>query len=291
MVTEEFAQFITSTTFDQLPPIVIDGAICALDRVLSLSATRRHDPLVKKIVATTAAIATDDVLPFAGQLRPPYAALALGAAATLGLDEDSLLIERLACCVVPTAFILASATAPDVSSCTGDQLVLSVGLGLECALRTAKALGNSHVARGWDPVGSAGRIGATVAAGVIVGLTTPELVNALGFASTTVAGLRVGGGSLLALGAGKAALDAIEAASLAKHGLVGPPLPLEGRRGLFALVAKGADARSLVQGLGAHWSVTLAGEPLVLHGPAGQLVHGDVDVLANAYAMLCESIN
>jgi hypothetical protein len=44
---------------------------------------------------------------------------------------------------------------------------------------------------------------------------------------------------------------------VAAVGLIGDPLPLEGRRGLLALVSEGADATKLASDLGVIWRAEL----------------------------------
>jgi 2-methylcitrate dehydratase PrpD len=94
----------------------------------------------------------------------------------------------------------------------------------------------SAAERGWSvPVISA-VVGATVAAGLMLGLPEPQLRAAIGIAATQAAGLAAAEGTdAAALQAGKAAFNAVEAAQLAAAGFTSSAQPLEGRRGLYAL--------------------------------------------------------
>lgn len=79
-------------------------------------------------------------------------------------------------------------------------------------------------------------IGATVTAGLLLGLTPPQLRAALGIAATQAAGQAAAKATpAFALQVGKAAFNGAEAALLARAGLTAPADPLDGRRGLFAL--------------------------------------------------------
>jgi MmgE/PrpD N-terminal domain len=79
-------------------------------------------------------------------------------------------------------------------------------------------------------------IGASVTAGLLLGLTQPQLRSALGICATQAAGLLAAEATpAFALQVGKAAFNGVEAALLARSGLTASDDPLDGRRGLFAL--------------------------------------------------------
>ncbi len=89
---------------------------------------------------------------------------------------------------------------------------------------------------GWSPGTVAAVIGAGVTAGLLLGLTQPELRAAVGISATQACGLAAAAGTpAFALQVGKAAFNGVEAARLARAGLTAPDEPLDGRRGLFAL--------------------------------------------------------
>ena len=89
---------------------------------------------------------------------------------------------------------------------------------------------------GWSPGSVAAAIGASVTAGLLLGLTRSQLRAALGICATQAAGLRSAGATdAFALQVGKAAFNGVEAAQLARSGFTAPEEPLDGRRGLFAL--------------------------------------------------------
>jgi 2-methylcitrate dehydratase PrpD len=89
---------------------------------------------------------------------------------------------------------------------------------------------------GWSSGTVAATIGAGVTAGLLLGLTGPQLRAAIGICATQASGLASAEGTpALALQVGKAAFNGVEAAMLARAGLTAPAEPLDGRRGLFAL--------------------------------------------------------
>lgn len=97
----------------------------------------------------------------------------------------------------------------------------------------------------------------SVVGAALAGSTDPVGgLHALGLAATQTT--TVGGSSdeqkeTAALRAAFAAADGAEAALLGERGFTAPRQPLEGRRGLLALLAPAADAQELVRGLGTRW--------------------------------------
>jgi 2-methylcitrate dehydratase PrpD len=103
---------------------------------------------------------------------------------------------------------------------------------------TAAAVVESGLADwgGWSAGTVAAVLGAGVTAGLLLGLTEPQLRAALGICATQACGLAAAEGTpAFALQVGKAAFNGVEAALLARAGFTAPDEPLDGRRGLFAL--------------------------------------------------------
>ncbi|HEX7825098.1 MAG TPA: MmgE/PrpD family protein, partial [Mycobacterium sp.] len=118
----------------------------------------------------------------------------------------------------------------------------AVAVGTAVAEWTSKALATG--AEGWSTRGIAGAIGAGVAAARLLGLDEAGVRNVVGLCATQAAGLRSAEGSEAGtVQAAKAAADAVEAVTLARHGFTSSADGLGGRRGLFALLAPGASPR------------------------------------------------
>ena len=267
--TQSIALACANSSFTMLDAKTAEYAIRSLDRVLSLGVTRQRDPLIARIDAAFLAEAGLTMIEGIGPSRcyaPGTAAFTIACASALAHAQSSF-SEQVSSVVVAAAFVGAQ-----LSDCTGEQLVRSIALGCEVAERTRRALGEDHVARGWNPVGTAGRIGATCAASIALGNDASQIQHALGYASTMAAGMRVVGGDLRAIGSGKAAADSLESAMLAREGLIGPPEPIAGRRGLFSLTAPNATPDQISAGLGQHWHDFALLEPLEMGGAIAQLV-------------------
>jgi MmgE/PrpD N-terminal domain len=129
----------------------------------------------------------------------------------------------------------SSNTVPSntVPSNTGVTVTAAVAAGMGAAAITETGLTDWG---GWSSGTVAAVIGAGVTAGLLLGLTGPQLRAALGICATQAAGLAAAEGTpAFALQVGKAAFNGIEAALLARAGCTAPAEPLDGRRGLFAL--------------------------------------------------------
>ena len=148
--------------------------------------------------------------------------------------------------------VVAAALAVGESADAGGATVLdAIVAGSEIAARVAVALGTGHGARGWDPRGTCGRLGAAIAAARVLGLQRDAMRNAFGIAATAAGGLRSAHGTMTAAYvAGLAAADGVEAALLARADFTAAPQALEGRRGLAALMSASFDATALLAGLG-----------------------------------------
>ncbi|MGH3300046.1 MAG: MmgE/PrpD family protein [Trebonia sp.] len=120
-----------------------------------------------------------------------------------------------------------------VSVPAGVTVTAAIAAGMGAAAITGTGLAEWG---GWSSGTVAAVIGAGVTAGLLLGLTGPQLRAALGICATQAAGLAAAEATqAFALQVGKAAFNGVEAALLARSGFTAPGEPLDGRRGLFAL--------------------------------------------------------
>lgn len=137
--------------------------------------------------------------------------------------------------VVPAVLALAHGRAVP-----GTRFLEAVVAGYETITAVA---GASHPAlrrRGFHPTGVVGSLGAAMAAGRILNLSSQNMSNALGLAASASAGLFAflgGGADVKRLHAGHAAREGLHAALLAQAGVEGPPNVLEAADGFFQAYA------------------------------------------------------
>jgi 2-methylcitrate dehydratase PrpD len=135
----------------------------------------------------------------------------------------------------------------------GKDFILAALIGYEVTLRVAMAMFPHHRRMGLHPTGTVGGFGAAAAAGKVLNLSVPQIINAFGLAGTFASGLREGKGDALMmkrLHAGRAAQNGILAASLAKNNYQAPETIFEGDNGFFRLFSKGFDPLKITEGLG-----------------------------------------
>ena len=148
-------------------------------------------------------------------------------------------------------------------------------LGVEVECRLGNALSPGHYRRGWHITATCGVLGAAAAAGKLLKLDSGRMAWALGTAATQSSGLIENLGTMSkSVGVGNSARNGLAAALYAERGMDGPDRPLEGPRGLAALMGEGEDLASVVDGLGDSWELTQnAYKPY----PNGVVLHPVVD--------------
>ncbi len=202
----------------------------------------------------------------AGRASAAGAALANGAAThILELDD----IHKTSTIHAAAPVISAALAVAERERASGAAFLSAVVLGYEAALRIGEAVNPSHY-RHWHPTGTVATFGAAVAAGHLIGLNAAQMLDALGSAGTQAAGLwefNASGAMSKTLHPGKAAMNGILAADLAKLGFTGAATILEGPRGFFAATTQEHDASLVTAGLeqlesGRVWKVSENGYKL-----------------------------
>lgn len=274
--TRTLATFVAEC---EVPEVARSAGGATVRRSLRAAVRGGGDAVVTSAVRSCRVLGLDGDLAVPGRserLAPYAAALVAGAAAAAGRQGDDG-----PAFVVATAALVCGARY----GATGSDLLSAVAVGTEVAVRLGAALGPAHEAVGWDTACTLGVVGAAVASGRLAGLPADRMVHAIAYGATQAAGLRVQAGtSAGVLQAGKAAADGVEAAHVVAFGTTGPVAPLEGRRGMGALMSDGLDAGRLIGELGSTWvHVVDAGE--VPEGDPG-VRRGDPPGLAGLLADL-----
>jgi 2-methylcitrate dehydratase PrpD len=163
---------------------------------------------------------------------------------------------------------------------SGADLLTAYLCAMEVSTRVgAVAQGGFHKA-GFHPTGLAGAFGCTLAAARLLGLDEARATHAQGIALSMASGsleFLQDGAWTKRLHPGWAAVGGTVAASLAKHGFVGPGAPYEGRYGLYSLHLNDAASPDLsiaTAGLGDQWEIDhVALKPI----PACHFTHASSD--------------
>jgi len=252
------AEFASSMSLAQIPESVRTAGRRIIANSICLSTGAVDHPAVVRARKAIAALGDGDQASILGtdELAPaPFAALVNGMGAHVEDFDDT----HLATVVHPGAPVVSAALATaQLCGASGQDLLAGVIAGVEVALRVGLALGDDHFNRGWHLTGTAGHVGAAVAAARVLRLDAAQTLTAIALGATQAAGLQEALGTMVkCLHAGKAAADGVEAAVLAAEGLDGPSAPLEGRRGLLALTTSASNPRRGLEDLGSVWEVEL----------------------------------
>ena len=189
-------------------------------------------------------------------VHAPQAALA-NAAAVHAFEQDSLRFPGAG--VHPgAALVPALAAACQETGADGATALRAFVAGCEVLFRIGAATHHTSEKLGFHAPGLTGVYGATVAAGVVYGLSEHDLAGALGAAGSMSAGLLAfskadGGAAVKRLHMGRACEAGIVAARLGQSGFHGPTSILEGRFGFLEVYAREGEPALLTQGLGAQW--------------------------------------
>jgi 2-methylcitrate dehydratase PrpD len=234
--TAEAVEFARDLSLDRVSPRARSAARDAILDALACALAARHERAVRSVrewVRDEGSRGRCGVWGSTLRASPSRAALANGTSAH-ALDFDDVCWAMNGHPTVPLLpAVLAVAEARGASG--ADALAAYVA-GFEVQARLGQALGIAHYERGWHPTATLGGIGATIAAGRLLGLDAPALRRALGIACSTAAGSRMNFGTdTKPLHAGLAAQSGVVAAELAARGVTAREDGLEADMGLADL--------------------------------------------------------
>ncbi|MDB5317402.1 MAG: hypothetical protein JWO24_3246, partial [Rhodospirillales bacterium] len=190
----------------------------------------------------------------AGGAQPAFAALANGILVNAADNDDThkRALLHVGSVVVPTALAMAQAGALD-----GPRFITALVAGYEVAARVGMAVMPTHY-RFWHSTATNGTFGGAATAAHALGLDVDATQRALGLAGTQAAGLNTffeSGDMTKSLHPGKAALNGILSAQLAKLGMTSPPTMLEHPKGYLNAFSLEPNAAALTKGLGTEWEI------------------------------------
>jgi len=140
---------------------------------------------------------------------------------------------------------------------SGKEFITACVVGYEVGIRVGEFLGRSHY-KIFHTTATAGTLAAATAVGRLLNLSTDQMLNAIGSAGTTSAGLweflRDAADSKQ-LHTAHASTSGMQAAYLAQEGFTGAQRILEGTQGLGAGLSKDADISKLIDRLGSRWTL------------------------------------
>ena len=228
--------FASTVEYDKLPPHVVDKVKGLILHGLVVSIAGAPLPRVASVIEMTkreeprpdgAALWVDGA-----RVSRRGAAFANAKAMHATSQSDSYrMLTHPGPCVIP----------PAVASCeidggSGQDLIAAVAAGYEVETRIASDFIPTTQARGFRSSPVYGVFGAAVATGKVLGLDPGQMANAISLAATFSGGTGEGGrteGQEATIHESNAAVNGITAALLAKDGVRGADLALEGDAGFY----------------------------------------------------------
>lgn len=234
---------------DEVPADARRTAIQSLLDTLVVTRAGLNEPVAQIVRNMALAEAGAPAATLAGatvRVPPRMAALANGATAH-ALDYDDTHfghVGHVSVGVFPAALAVAEAVGA-----SAEDMLHAFVLGAEAASRIGRHLGRSHYLAGFHQTSTSGAFGATVAAGVLLGLSQAQLRNAISLVSTRASGLKSQFGTMgKPFHAGLAASNGVEAAILAASGFVSADDGYGGPQGFAATHAAAYDETGLTPG-------------------------------------------
>jgi 2-methylcitrate dehydratase PrpD len=275
-VTNDLADFATKTTFKNLPKNVREHAkLCILDWLGAALAGCQEPPakMVEAIIEKMGGNAESSIIGTSLKSSCMNAALANGIIGH-AVEMDDIHEEAI---IHPAAPVLPAALAIAERNCAdGKDLITAVVLGYEIEIRIGRAINPSHY-QFWHTTGTCGTFGATAAAGKLLGLDQKSMIHAFGIAGTTAAGLvEVFGTMSKPLNVGRAAMDGVLAAMLAKEGFTSSTKILEAEGGYLRATAKEFNVEKITENLGKSFEIL--NNIFKCHASCGH-THGAVDAV------------
>jgi len=240
-----------------LPQAVAEAAREALLETIVAAVAGSRDAAVDQLVGVLAAQHGHGTLPVLGRMERlgVLAAATVNGATARGLRRSGP-NGGDAAKVAPEATAMATVlTLGALEGSAGDSVLRAFALTCEAQVRLSSAMQPAHHDQGWNATSATAAIGATLGAGILIGLDVDRLSHAVGIGMSQTTGSRQADGSLIEpFMAGKGAANGINSALMARAGISSTKIALEHVRGFFALLSLGtARLDEVTDGLGEQW--------------------------------------
>jgi len=252
ILSNQLAQHFCGVTFSDLKAGHVEKMkVYLLDWLGSAYAGKDLPPIrmMRKVIQDLGGVPEATSIPDGAKTNCLLASLVNGASSHI-VEMDDLHRESI---LHPAAAILpAVLAAGEREGVSGKELIVAISVGYEVGIRVALAAGPSHY-RYWHTTSTCGTFGAAAGAAKLLRLSEDQFAWAIGSAGTQAAGLwEFLGESAMSkqLHTGKAAMNGLLAALLAKEGFTGARRILEGEKGFFRATSQDFNEDKCVADLG-----------------------------------------
>ena len=255
-VMDALVDFVLGLELAALPPAVVDAANRSMTDWLGTAIRGSIEPLADAIAAVVAATGGEPQATIVGRGARTSALLAslANGAQSHALDFDDTHLPAVlhgSAAVAPVVLALA-----EWRGASGADALAAFVAGFELATRIGRVVGKRLTERGWHVTATIGTFGAAAAAGRMLGLDARQLAHALGLAGTQAAGLTQSFGTMAKpLHPGKAAMNGLLAALLAREGFTGATAMLDSPDGLAGTFVGVSDLGRAAEDFGKRWEL------------------------------------
>ena len=255
-VTENLAKWAAATSWDALPAAVAHQAKRSLMNFFAVALTGCRDVTIETTLASLAAFSCGGQATVIGR-RERLDALSAAFINAAGANVLDFCDTHVPTAIHPTAPLVPALLAvAEMRPVSGRELLLALVVGQEVACRVGLAISPSHYRKGWHITATCGVFGAAAGSGKVLGLSSEQMVWALGLAATQAAGLcECLGTPAKSVGVGNAARNGLWSALLAARDFAGPAEPLNGAQGYYHALGEEPDLSQLTRGLGETWEI------------------------------------
>jgi 2-methylcitrate dehydratase PrpD len=274
-VMDALVDFVLGLELAAVPPAVVEAANRSMTDWLGTAIRGSIEPLADAIAAVIAATGGEPQATIVGRGRRTSALLAslANGAQCHALDFDDTHLPAVlhgSAAVAPVVFALG-----EWRYASGADALAAFIAGFELETRIGRVIGKRLTERGWHVTATVGTFGAAAAAGRMLGLDARQLAHALGLAGTQAAGLTQSFGTMAKpLHPGKAAMNGLLAALLARQGFTGATAMLDAPEGLAGTFVGVTDLGRAAEDFGKRWELT---QNSTKYYAACHLTHATID--------------
>ena len=255
-VMDALVEFVLDLEFASLPADVVAGAQRSVTDWFGTAIRGSVEPLavaIGKVIDATGGEPQATVIARRQKTSALFAAMANGAQSH-SLDFDDTHLPSIVHGSSPVAPVVLA--LGEWKHLSGADVLAAFIAGFEVETRIGRQIGRRMTERGWHVTGNLGHFGAAAAAGKLLGLNAAQLANALGVAGTQAAGLTASFGTMAKpFHPGKAAMNGLLAAMLAREGFTGPTQVIDGPGSLPETYLGVTDMSAVAEDLGKRYEI------------------------------------
>ena len=255
-VMDALGEFVLDLDAVSLPPAVVEAARRSMTDWLGTAIRGAAEPLAGALAAVIVGTGGERQATVVGRALGTSALMAslANGAQSHALDFDDTHLPSIVHGAAPVAPVVLA--LGEWRHASGAEALGAFVAGFEVETRIGRVLGRTLADRGWHVTGILGHFGAAAAAGKLPRLDAGRLAQALGIAGTQAAGLEQSFGTMSKpLHPGKAAMNGLLAALLAREGFTGATAMLDGPHGLPGTFVGVTDLGAAVEDLGKRFEI------------------------------------